>query len=288
MTLRPALLAATLALAFGFAYAAEPLQLKVYSADANSFNVSSVLISGDKEAVVVDAGFTRADAYRIAANVLDSGKTLTTILVSNADPDYYFGTETLQALFPQAKVQATPAVREKIQSTMAGKLAFWGPKMGVNAPAKPVLPEALAGNTLTVDGQAIEVRGTTGPLARRPYVWVPSLHAIVGNVAVAGNMHVWTADTQTPAERQAWIAQLDEMKALKPQVVVPGHMKPGTALDAQAIDFTRGYLVQFESALQQSKDSAGVIQAMRAAYPELGESASLELGAKVNKGEMRW
>ena len=83
-------------------------------------------------------------------------------------------------------------------------------------------------------------------------------------------------------------AQLDEMKALKPQVVVPGHMKPGTALDAQAIDFTRGYLVQFESALQQSKDSAGVIQAMRTAYPELGESASLELGAKVNKGEMRW
>jgi glyoxylase-like metal-dependent hydrolase (beta-lactamase superfamily II) len=288
MTHRTTLLAATLALAFGSAQAAEPLQLKVYSADAGSFNVSSVLISGEKEAVVIDAGFTRADAYRIAANVLDSGRTLTTILVSNADPDYYFGTETLQALFPQAKVQATPAVREKIRATMAGKLAFWGPKMGANAPAQPVLPEALPGNTITVDGQSIEVRGTTGPLARRPYVWVPSLHAIVGNVAVAGNMHVWTADTQTPAERQAWIAQLDEMKALKPKVVVPGHMKPGTALDAQAIDFTRGYLVKFESALQQSKDSAGVIQAMHTAYPQLGESASLDLGAKVNKGEMSW
>ncbi|MBO9680842.1 MAG: MBL fold metallo-hydrolase [Acidovorax sp.] len=288
MPLRTTLLAATLALAFGSAQAAGPLQLQVYNADANSFHVNSVLISGEKEAVVIDAGFTRADAYRIAASVLDSGKQLTTILVSNADPDYYFGAETLKALFPQAKVQATPAVREKIQAKMAGKIAFWGPKMGANAPTQPVLPEALAGNTVTVDGQAIEVRGTTGPLAHRPYVWVPSLHAIVGNVALFGNMHAWTADTQKPAERQAWIAQLDEMKALQPRVVVPGHMKPGTALDAQVIDFTRGYLVKFESALQQSKDSAGVIGAMRAAYPQLGESATLDLGAKVNKGEMSW
>lgn len=288
MTLRTTLLSATLALAFGAAHAAGPLRLTVYNADANSFHVNSVLLSGEKEALVIDTGFTRADAYRIAANVLDSGKTLTTILVSNADPDYYFGAETLQALFPQAKVVATPAVREKIQAKMAGKLAFWGPKMGVNAPARPVLPEALAGTTLTVDGQAVELRGTTGPLAHRPYVWVPSLHAIVGNVALFGNMHVWTADTQTPAERQAWIAQLDEMKALQPRVVVPGHMAAGTATDAGVIDFTRGYLVRFEAALQQAQDSAGVIQALRAAYPQLGESASLDLGAKVNKGEMAW
>jgi len=288
MTLRTTLLCTTLALAFGAAHAAGPLQLTVYNAGAGSFHVNSVLLSGEKEALVIDTGFTRADAYRIAANVLDSGKTLSTILVSNADPDYYFGAETLQALFPQARVVATPAVREKIQAKMAGKLAFWGPKMGVNAPAQPVLPEALAGTTLTVDGQAVELRGTTGPLAHRPYVWVPSLHAIVGNVALFGHMHVWTADTQKPAERQAWIAQLDDMKALQPRVVVPGHMAAGTATDAGVIDFTRGYLVKFEAALQQSPDSAGVIQTLRAAYPQLGESSSLDLGAKVNKGEMAW
>lgn len=33
-------------------------------------------------------------------------------------------------------------------------------------------------------------------------------------------MHVWMADTATAKERQAWIAQLDEMKALKPTKVI--------------------------------------------------------------------
>lgn len=287
-SLRATVLAATLAVSASASPAAQPLALQVYNAPAMSFLVNSALLTGPKEAVVIDAGFTRADAYRIAANVLDSGKTLTTILVSNADPDYYFGAEVLKALFPQAKVVATPAVRERIVAKLPAKVAFWGPKMGANAPAQPIVPEALAGDRLTVDGEAIEIRGTTGLLAHRPYVWVPSLHAILGNVAVLGNMHVWTADTQKPAERQAWIAQLDEMKALQPRIVVPGHMAPGTPLDAGTIDFTRGYLVKFESALQQSKDSAGVVRTMNGAYPQLDESSSLELGAKVLKGEMAW
>ena len=72
----------------------QPLTVKVYNAGGNSFNVNSTLIYGEKEAMVIDAGFTRADALRIAANVLDSGRQLTTIYVSQADPDYYFGVET--------------------------------------------------------------------------------------------------------------------------------------------------------------------------------------------------
>jgi glyoxylase-like metal-dependent hydrolase (beta-lactamase superfamily II) len=75
---------------------AAPLQVKVYNADGNSFNVNSTLVTGEKDAMVIDAGFTRADALRIAAQVLDSGKTLKTIYVSQADPDYYFGVETLK------------------------------------------------------------------------------------------------------------------------------------------------------------------------------------------------
>lgn len=82
----------------------EHLTLKVYNADSNSFNVNSTLVYGDTEAVVIDAGFTKADALRIAANVLDSGKNLTTIFVSQADPDYYFGVETLKHFFPDVKV----------------------------------------------------------------------------------------------------------------------------------------------------------------------------------------
>ena len=286
---RTTLIAATLSIAFAGAHAAQPLQVKVYNADGNSFNVNSTLVYGEKEAMVIDAGFTRADALRIAANVLDSGKELKTIYVSQADPDYYFGVETLKEIFPNAEVVTTPAVLAKINAKLAGKIAFWGPKMGANAPRTPVLPKAISGKTLTVDGQTVEIRGATGPLAHRPYAWIPSIKAVVGNIGVFGtNMHVWTADTQTVAERSAWVAQLDEMAALQPAMVVPGHMPAGTALDASNVTYTKGYLRAFEKNAAATKTSAELIDAMKKAYPAAPMGLSLDIGAKVNKGEMKW
>ena len=270
------------------AQAQAPLAVKVYNADGNSFHVNAVVVSGKTEALVIDSGFTRADALRVAANVLDSGKTLKVIFISNADPDYYFGAETLKSVFPQARVLTTPAVREKIQAKLAGKLAFWSPKMGANAPQQPVVPEALEGSSLTVDGETIEVRGTTGVLAHRPYVWIPSIKTIAGNIAIFGNLHVWTADTQKPAERQAWFAQLDEIEALKPATVVPGHMAPGTVLDASAIRYTRDYLRRFDAEAAKAKTGAELIEAMKQAHPQAGLGLALDIGAKVNKGEMAW
>lgn len=284
---RTTLIATSLSLAFAAAQAA-PLQLKVYNADANSFHANAVVVSGDKEAMVIDTGFTRADAYRIAANVLDTGKTLKTILVSNADPDYYFGVEVLKGIFPQTDVVATPEVLDKIRTKLPAKLAFWGPKMGANAPQHPVLPRALQGNNLSVDGEAVELRGTRGPLAHRPYVWIPSLRAIAGNVAVFGGLHVWTADTQQPAERRAWLAQLDEMQALKPAVVVPGHMLPGSRMDASALSYTRDYLLRFDAESGRAANAGELIAAMNKAYPEAGLGIALDIGAKVAKGEMKW
>lgn len=265
-----------------------PLTLKVYNADGNSFNVNAVVVSGKSEALVIDSGFTRADALRVAANVLDTGKTLKTIFISNADPDFYFGAETLKQIFPQAQVVTTTAVREKIAAKLAGKIAFWSPKMGTNAPQQPIVPEVLKGNTLTVDGETIEVRGTTGELAHRPYTWIPSIKAVVGNIAIFGNLHVWTADTQKSSERSAWFAQLDEIEAMKPAVVVPGHMAAGTALDVSAVRYTRDYLKRFDAEAAKAKNAAELIEAMKKAYPGAGLGIALDIGAKVNKGEMQW
>lgn len=270
------------------AEAPAPLSLKTYNADGQSFHVNAVVVSGKSEAIVIDSGFTRADALRIAANVLDSGKTLKAILISNADPDFYFGAETLKGIFPQAEVLTTPAVREKIQAKLAGKVAFWGPKMGANAPRNPVVPDLLQGTTLSVDGETIEIRGTAGELAHRPYVWIPSIRTVAGNIAIFGNLHVWTADTQKASERQAWFAQLDEIEALRPATVVPGHMAAGTALDASAIRYTRDYLQRFDREAAKAKDAAELIAAMKRAYPQAGLGIALDIGAKVNKGEMKW
>lgn len=112
-----------------------------------------------------------------------------------------------------------------IKQKMAAKFALWEPKMGNNAPSTPVLPDAYLQSSFTIDGHQIEIKGTAGVLAYRPYLWIPSEKAIIGNVAVFGGLHVWMADTQSPEKLAAWLTQLDEMKVLNPDVVVPGHMK---------------------------------------------------------------
>jgi glyoxylase-like metal-dependent hydrolase (beta-lactamase superfamily II) len=285
---RTTAMGAALTLVFANALAAPALQTKVYNADGASFNVNSTLIYGETEAMVIDAGFTRADALRIAANVLDSGKQLKTILVSQADPDYYFGVDALKQIFPKAQVVATPQVIEKIKEKMASKIAFWGPKMGANAPAATSLPTALQNMTLSVDGQAVEVRGTQGALAHRPYVWIPSIKTVTGTIGVFGKLHLWMADAPTAAQRSAWSAQLDEMAALKPVVVIPGHMQAGTQLDAGSIAYTRDYLKRYETALAASADSAELIASMKRAYPDAPPGLALDIGAKVSKGEMKW
>lgn len=246
------------------------------------------MVYGDTEAAVIDAGFTKADALRIAANVLDSGKKLTTIFISQADPDYYFGAETLQKLFPEAKIIATPSVKKVIEKKVAGKVAYWGPKMGKNAPENVVTPDAYEKLSFSVDGHVIEIKGTTGLLAHRPYLWIPSIGAIVGDIAVFGGVHVWTADVQDKAQWNAWLLQLAEMKKLSPQIVVPGHMKKGTKLDASNLQYTSTYLSTFEQAKKNSADSKGLINKMNASYPDAQFPLSLNIGAKVHKGEMKW
>ena len=84
-----------------------PLTLQVYNAGPSSFHANAVLVAGKTDAVLLDTGFTRADAARIAAMVLDSGKTLKTIYISQADPDFYFGIDVLKQFFREAAVVAT-------------------------------------------------------------------------------------------------------------------------------------------------------------------------------------
>lgn len=268
--------------------AAAPLTLQVYNAGPASFHVNAVLVSGKTDAVLLDTGFTRADALRIAAMVLDSGKTLKTIYISQADPDFYFGLEVLKQQFPDAAVVATEPTLKKIRATLATKLQVWGPRLGANAPKSVPLPDKLVGHTLTLEGQTLEIRGLDDTLPHRSYVWIPSIKAVAGGVNAFAGLHLWTADTQTPAERAAWARKLADMAALNPAVVIPGHAQPGQAQDASLIAYSQAYLARFEDELGKAAGSAALIEAMKKAYPNAGLGIALDIGAKVNKGEMKW
>ena len=288
-SLRRLIPALSLALAAPGLAAAADLKITPYNAGNDAiFQVSSVLVSGQREAILIDAQFGKSQAEQVVAMVRASGKKLTTIYISHGDPDFYFGLDTVLAAFPDAKVVATAPTVRHIQETVDAKLAFWGPKLGADAPAKAVIPQVLQGDTLTLEGQALKVTGLDGPQPDRTFVWIPSQKAVVGGVVVFGDLHVWTADTQTPRSRADWLATLAHIDSLKPKTVVPGHYAPGAPLNLESVHYTQGYLRAFETEAANAKDSAALIQAMRARYPQAGAAASLEISAKVAKGEMKW
>lgn len=271
------------------AHAAEQLKMDVYNPGEKSiFPVSSEIISGKTEVALIDTQFQRNDAEALVKKIKQSGKKLTTIYISQADPDFYFGLDVITQAFPQAKVIATPQTIEEIKATKDGKMAYWGPILKENAPTQVIIPQPLHGNSFTVDGQKIKIEGLDGPSPEKTFVWVPSLKAVVGGVAVSGNIHLWVADTQTPESRQHWLTTLEKIKALKPVTVVPGHYLDNAPQTLESVTFTQNYLTTLNAEIPKAKDSAQLITVMKKHYPELKDESSLELSAKVLKNEMKW
>ncbi|WP_320706885.1 Vmh family MBL fold metallo-hydrolase [Enterobacter cloacae] len=265
---------------------AAPLTIDTYNPqDKGMFAVSSTLVSGPKEAVLFDAQFSVKDGEALVDKIRKSGKTLNKIVITSGDPDFYFGLQPLVKAFPNAKVVATQQVVDHIKATKDAKLAFWGQQMKDGAPTELIVPQVLASTTFMVDGEKIDIEQ---PESYAAYVWIPSAKTILGGTGVAWGIHVWTADTQTPASRKQWQQTLESMAAHKPERVIPGHYLGTPPAGSGALDFTRNYLQRFEQALSEHKTSTGVISAMKKQYPGLAEESSLELSAKVNTGEMKW
>ena len=67
-----------------------PLEVEVLRTSAGSLYANIALIKGERAAVLVDVPFTLADAHRVVAMVLDSGRELETIFVTHDHPDHFF------------------------------------------------------------------------------------------------------------------------------------------------------------------------------------------------------
>lgn len=263
---------------------AQPLKVSRFLAQPDHFGVTSALIEGEHEVLLVNAQFSKSEALRLAAHILDSGKTLNTIFVSYGDPDYYFGLDVFKHYFPDAKIIATPETVKHIQDTQALKVQYWSPKMGLNAPDQIIVPQAYTAKTINFENEKIEIKGKD----ELTYLWIPSAKAIVGGIPVSSGIHLWMADTPIIKERTAVVQSLESMKALQPAIVIPAHMAPNAPQGLSAINFSINYLKQYEKAVKNTQNATELTQRMQAKYPKLQELSSLDLGAKVVKGEMKW
>src|SRR3954454_10931025 len=264
------------------------LAYTIIDAADTSLNKTSVLVTGETEALVVDAAFTRADGHRIVAEALDSGKRVTTVVITAGDPDFYFGAEVIADAFPDAVFLAPADVIEHIQHSYKGKLQAWA-HLGVNLPTRLVDLDTLTTSTLTVDGTTIEVRRGSDQLGDRAwYLFESESRSLLGGVLLFEGLHVWTADSATPELRAEWIKVLNDLEDLTPSYVVAGHRVTGAPTDLTAIAHTRDYLELFEKTVAASANAEEAEGSLLAAYPDAGLKIAASLGTKVAKGEMTW
>lgn len=284
-TLKTSLVAASLLVGAASANAGELKVTNYNPADKAIFPVSSSLVTGDKEAILVDAQFGVGDGRALVEMIRASGKTLTTIYISGGDPDFYFGLEPIVAAFPTAKVIASSAVVDHIEKTKDAKLKYWGPILGEQAPKEIIVPKVSDETNLTLEGKIIEVHEIN---THQAYLWAPSIKTAFGGVLVSSGIHLWTADSQTTKARTEWIAALDRLTALKPATVIPGHYLGDVPASDKAVVFSRDYLTNYEKLLTKKPTSAQLIEGLRKTYPTLPIDDGVAISAKVSTGEMKW
>ena len=119
-------------------------------------------------------------------------------------------------------------------------------------------------------------------------IWVPSTKTILGGINLVSGEHVWIADSQSPESRQQWQRTLSGMQKLKPKQVIPAHFVGNIGNGVSSIGFTQKYLSDFERNAAASGNSTELVAKMKQAYPGLGSAESLDISAKVIKGEMKW
>jgi len=268
-------IAATLALA-STAPAQSKFQLKVHTGHGqNGYDVNSTMIMGEKDMIVIDPQFSLPEAHRLTAEILESKKNLTVVYLTHPHPDHFFGIAVLKQAFPQAKILALPATANAIKTAWPARQKFWFPTYGNLIPGPdPVLPEELTAGYLTLEGEQFPV---TGPVpgsdgAGNSFVFIPSLKAVVTGDIVFDHVYF---GVQKDKAREDWSKTIDQIMALKPEVIVPGHEGPGAKHDAAAIAFMKKYIADWDVNVAKSKNAAEMRENVLKQYPNLGMEFTL-------------
>lgn len=269
--------------------AARPLDYKVITTSPLSMVANVTLVTGDSHAVLIDVPFARSDAMRVAAEILDSGKTLQAIIITHDHPDHFFGLDVLQDAFPDAKIIANPVAARDMAHSIPIKFKRWSGQLGTNAPHRQVVPAAMEGDSLDLDGHKLQVLGPMqGDHVHCTVVWDAESKTLVAGDVLYNGVYVWLGE-HTPQRYADWLASLDRLDAMNPVRIVAGHRQPGLPDDSMSIAWTKAYIKAFIDARAKAKSAKDLAALMAARYPNATEVYGgflLGVSSQVGAGEI--
>jgi glyoxylase-like metal-dependent hydrolase (beta-lactamase superfamily II) len=241
--------------------------------------ISSTLISGKRDSVLIDTFITVEQANILVDWVAASGKSLTTIYVTHGHGDHFFGIGALLDRFPNARAVATPDVvklmRQQASPEFVGN--FWSAFFPGQIPDRLVIAEELKRNVIDLEGHdlvVVEVGHTDTDYTT--CLHVPSVGLLVAGDAAYNDVHLYLAESNAQTRRE-WIAALDKIESLKPRAVIAGHKRAGNDDSPKIIEETRQYIRDFDRVAGATTTARGLYYKMLELYPD-----------RVNPGGALW
>jgi glyoxylase-like metal-dependent hydrolase (beta-lactamase superfamily II) len=241
--------------------------------------ISSTLISGKRDAVLVDTFITVEQADNIVDWVAASGKNLTTIYVTHGHGDHFFGIGALLDRFPNARAVATPDVVKLMHQQASPEFVgnFWSSFFPGQIPERLVIAEELKRNVIDLEGHdlvVVEVGHTDTDYTT--CLHVPSIGLVVAGDTAYNDVHLYLAESNAQTRRE-WIAALDKIESLNPRAVIAGHKRPGNDDSPKIIEETRQYIRDFDRVAGTTTTARGLYEKMLELYPD-----------RVNPGGALW
>lgn len=248
---------------------------------------SSTLISGERDAVLVDTFLTVDQSKGLADAIVASGKTLKAIYVTHAHGDHFFGIKILQDRFPNARALATPEVvaKMKLQITPEKLNDRWRKLFPNQIPDVISVADPMEGNEIDLEGsRLVVVRVGHTDTDDTTCLHVPSIGLVLAGDAVYNGIHPFLNESNRQT-RLEWIAALDKIDALKPSAVVAGHKIPTNDDNPRIVGETRQYLQDFIRLNDATKTARELYDQMLALYPDRANPGSLWSAAVVAKAQ---
>jgi glyoxylase-like metal-dependent hydrolase (beta-lactamase superfamily II) len=229
--------------------------------------MTSTLIFGENDAVLVDTLTTVAEAEALASWVALHHRNLTTIYITHGHIDHYAGLTVLLERFPDARAISTPnsvALMQKQTPRLSSYRKLWPGQLA----ARITLPEPYDDDAFTLEGHELRIieQGRTDAVDSTS-LHVPSIDLVVAGDVVYNECHMFVGDT-TAESREDWTAALDRLAALKPRTAIAGHKKPGAPDTPAAIEATKRYLSDFGRLQESTSDDRELYDAITELYPE--------------------
>jgi glyoxylase-like metal-dependent hydrolase (beta-lactamase superfamily II) len=224
------------------------LSIKKYTSSEMGAWSNAYLVHGSAEALLFDVFMLKADTRKLVEQIRQVGKRLSRVFISHAHPDHFMGLEVLCDAFPGVEVISTADVVKDVLDDSPWIMKVLQQKLGEDGPGRVVVPKAIEGRQLMLEGEEILVdeydQGESKHIAT---LYIPGMKALIASDLIYNETHCYLQERHL----DAWLTRLDEVERFARKGVLtiyPGHGEPGEP--GTLIESTRAYLRDFAAAVR--------------------------------------